>query len=320
MSRAVLLSLAGLLLLACFAASLFLLRLDERARQVRQRRLATTAPYGRAATAPPPSLSATLSAALPMASLSRALRRCIGMDPDRFGPYPLSPWLVLPAALLPSYAVRWLLHGLLGPVAWLLLPACWLLCARTVYRGSDARRTATLLKQFPDALATIVRAVRVGIPVAESIRAVARDAEEPTAGEFARLHDQISIGTPLIDALQELAGRNRMPEYRFFATALGLQSQTGGGLTETLEGLADVIRKRVALKSRGFALAAEARTSSGVLAALPVLSGLALAVLNPSYIAPLFQEGSGQNLFGGAVLWLGAGLLVMRWLIRKSLS
>ena len=64
-------------------------------------------------------------------------------------------------------------------------------------------------------------------------------------------------------------------EYRFFATALGLQSQTGGGLTETLENLADVIRKRVALKARGYALAAEARTSAGVLALLPVLAGLA---------------------------------------------
>ncbi len=319
MSRGLLLLLAGLLLAACFATSLWLLRLDERTRRVRRRRLLTTAPYGRTGSLPP-SLSASLSAALPMASLGRVARRLVGMDPDRFGRYPLSPWLVLPAALLPGCAVRWLLHGLLGPLAWLLLPACWLLCVRAVYRGSDARRTATLLKQFPDALATIVRAVRVGIPVAEAIRAVARDAAEPTAGEFARLHDQIAIGTSLTDALQELATRSRMPEYRFFATALGLQSQTGGGLTETLESLADVVRKRVALKARGYALASEARTSSGVLAALPVLTGLALAVLNPAYIAPLFREGPGQNLFGGAVLWLSLGLLAMRWLIRKSLS
>ena len=319
MSRTVLLALAGLLLLACFAASLSLLRLDERTRRMRRRRLATILPYGRA-TALPPSLSATLSAALPTAALGRFLRHAVGMDPDRLDPYRLSPWLVLPAALLPSWAVRWLLHGLLGPVSWLLLPACWLLCARAVYRGSDAKRTATLLQQFPDALASIVRAVRVGIPVAEAIRAVARDATQPTAGEFARLHDQITIGTSLTDALQELASRNRMPEYRFFATALGLQSQTGGGLTETLEGLADVVRKRVALKARGYAMAAEARTSSAVLGALPVLTGLALAVLSPAYIAPLFREGPGQELFGVAVLWLGLGLLVMRWLIRKSLS
>lgn len=320
MSRTVLLALAGLLLLACFAASLSLLRLDERTRRVRRRRLATIVPYGRAAAPQPPSLSATLSAALPMASLARQLRRGIGMDPDRLAPYRLSPWLVLPTALPPSWVVHWLMHGLLGPAAWLLVPPCWLLCVRAVYRGSDARRTATLLKQFPDALSTIVRAVRVGIPVGEAIRNVARDAMEPTAGEFARLHDQITIGTSLPDALQEMASRNRMPEYRFFATALSLQSQTGGGLTETLEGLADVVRKRVALKARGYAMASEARTSSMVLGALPVLTGLALAVMSPAYIAPLFQEGPGQQLFGGTVLWFGLGLMVMRWLIRKSLS
>jgi tight adherence protein B len=318
MSLVLLLS-AGLFLTACFAVSLMMLRLDERVRQVRSRRFATVAPYGRAEMAAAP-VSAMLSMALPVASIGRTARRCIGMDLDRPAPYPLPPWLVLPSALLPGLAVRWLLHGLLGPVAWLILPVCWIVCVRGVYRGSDAKRTGMLLKQFPDALSTIVRAVRVGIPVAEAMRAVAQDAAEPTSSEFARVHDQVTIGTPLEDALRELSARSRLPEYRFFATALSLQSQTGGGLTETLENLADVIRKRVALKARGYALASEARTSAGVLAALPVLSGLALAVLNPEYIAPLLQEGPGQNLFGIAVIWLSLGLLTMRQLIRKSLS
>jgi len=309
---------AGLLLTACFAGSLLLLRVDERLRRANGRRLAAIAPYSRSPFIIP--ALAVLPLSLPTASLGRTLRRCIGMDPSRPDPYPLSPWLVLPLAVLPGWIVRWLMHGLLGPIAWLLLPVCWIFCVRSVYRGSDAKRTATLLKQFPDALGTIARAVRVGIPIAEAMRAVARDAAEPTAGEFARVHDQVTIGTSLEEALRKLAARSRLPEYRFFATALSLQSQTGGGLTETLDSLADVIRKRVALKARGYALASEARTSSAVLASLPVLSGLALAVLNPAYIAPLLQEGPGQNLFGIAVLWLSLGLVVMRGLIRKSLS
>ncbi len=121
---------------------------------------------------------------------------------------------------------------------------------------------ATLFQQFPDALAMIVRAVRVGLPIVEAIRVVARENAEPTAREFAGLVAQTTIGVPLDDALREMAERNRLPEYRFFATALSLQSQTGGGLTETLENLADTIRKRVAAKLRGHALAAEARMSS----------------------------------------------------------
>ena len=320
MNRLALLFAAGLLLVACFAASLVLMRIDERSRRVRRRRFTLTGPYGQARIGPAIGPAFSLSTALPIASLGRRARHLIGMDPERPEPYPLSPWLVMPLALLPGWVARWLLHGLLGHLAWFAVPLCWFLGVRGIYRGSDAKRAATLLEQFPDALATIVRAVRVGIPVMEAMRAVARDAAEPTASEFTRVYDQVTIGTPLEDALQGLAARSRLPEYRFFATALSLQSQTGGGLTETLENLADVIRKRVALKARGYALASEARTSAGVLAVLPVFSGAALMVLNPGYLAPLMEEGPGQTLFGSGVLWLGSGLLVMRWLIRKSLT
>ncbi len=318
MSRIGLVLAAGVLLVACLAGSLYLLRLDERVRRLQRRQLAVVAPYGRAAAADP--AQAVRAAAAPPAAFSRRAGRIIGMDPGRPERYPLSPWVVLPLAVLPGWALQWLLHGLAGPLAVLAVPAAWLLVVRGVYRGSDAKRAATLLKQFPDALSTIVRAVRVGIPVTEAMAAVAKDAAEPTASEFGRVHDQVAIGAALEDALRDLATRSKLSEYRFFATALSLQSQTGGGLTETLENLADVIRKRVALKGRGLALAAEARTSAGVLAVLPVFAGAALAVLNPAYIAPLFIEGPGQSLLGAAVVWLGLGLLSMRWLIIKSLA
>ena len=80
-----------------------------------------------------------------------------------------------------------------------------------------------------------------------------------------------------------------MPEYRFFATALSLQNQTGGALSETLENLADVIRKRVALAAKGKALASEARTSAMVLAAMPIVTGGGLWALNPGYIGDAVQ-------------------------------
>ena len=244
----------------------------------------------------------------------------IGMDPHRRDAYPVRPVLGLPASLVPGYAAQWLMHGLLGWPAWGLCPLVALGVTRAVYRGNDAKRTAALYRQFPDALAMIVRAVRVGIPVTEALRAVAQEAAAPTSLEFGRLHDQVGVGTALDDGLREMAARNRLPEYRFFATALALQSQTGGGLTETLENLADVVRKRLALRARGYALASEARTSAGVLTALPVFAALALAVLNPDYIGTLFEAGRGQTLFGVTVAWLGTGVFVMRLMIRKSLS
>ena len=124
----------------------------------------------------------------------------------------------------------------------------------------------------------------------------------------------------LEDALREMAARNELPEYRFFATALALQSQTGGGLTEALDGLADVMRRRLALKARGQALAAEAKTSIGILASLPFVSGGALAVLNPHYIGRLFNDHGCQKVLLAAIVMLGSGLLVMRGMIRKVLA
>ncbi len=309
---------ASVLLVGFSAAAILVLYADQRARRLRERRAKVVTPYQRSEA--PVAGIARLSVAVPTAALARRVKSLAGMDPDRRDPYPLKPILVVPLSVLPGWAVQWLMHGLLGKLSWGLLPLASWFVIRSVYIGSDTKRTATLYRQFPDALATIVRGVRVGIPVSEALRAVAQDSEQPTSVEFGRLYDQVSIGTPIEDALREMAARNRLPEYRFFATALALQSQTGGGLTETLENLAEVVRKRVALKARGFALAAEARTSAGVLTVLPIFAAGALAVISPDYIGELMQEGAGQTVFGCAVLWLGLGMLAMRFMIKKSLS
>ena len=311
--------LAATIVLAGFAITSFLvLRADERGRRVTRRRRAVIEPYGPAEATV--QSKARLSIARSKTPVKSRLKRIAGMDPQRREPYPIGVVFVLPIAGLVGWIIQWLLHGLLGVVAWALVPLAAWFTVWSVYTGLDAKRSARLYRQFPDALATIVRGVRVGIPVTEAIRAVAEDADAPTSTEFRRLYDQIGVGAALEDALREMATRNQLPEYRFFATALALQSQTGGGLTETLENLADVVRKRVALKARGYALAAEARTSATILALLPVFAGGALVVMSPAYIAPLLEEGPGQTVFGSGVAWLGLGLFVMRTMIRKSLA
>ena len=313
-----LLFVASLLLVAFAFAGILLLRADKQARLQTARLDALAAPYRRADA--PLAISARLVTVLPTATLKAKAKLLIGMDPQRRDPYPLQPFVVVPLSLLPGYAAQWLMYGLLGSLAWALLPTGALAVTRAIYRGNDAKRSQTLYKQFPDALAMIVRAVRVGIPVTEALGSVADEAPPPTSLEFRRLYDQVGVGAALEDGLRDMAVRNRLPEYRFFATALALQSQTGGGLTETLENLADVIRKRLALRARGYALASEARTSAGVLTALPVFTCMALAVLNPDYIGALFEPGSGQTLLGITVAWLGGGIYVMRVMIRASLT
>jgi len=210
--------------------------------------------------------------------------------------------------------------GIFGPVAWLIMPLASIIGCRSYYAMANGKRRGLLLEQFPDALALIVRAVRVGIPVAESLRAVAREAPAPTNGEFDRLHQALAIGAPLETALRDMAMRNQLAEYSFFAAALALQAQTGGGLTDTLEGLADIIRRRIAMKARGYALSSEARTSSLVLGALPLVVGSAIWLISPDYIGLLFTDPLGRTLLGGAILSLATGMAAMRLIIRQTLS
>jgi tight adherence protein B len=263
---------------------------------------------------------ADLSSETAVGAHSSRVARLFGFDRERLDLYPVDPRVAIAGALVIALLVASVTTLLLGRVGLLAALPLWPVASRMLFGRWQRQRASTLFKQFPDALAMIVRGVRVGIPVGEAIRAVTRSNPAPTSGEFARVADQTAIGMPLDDALRTMAERTGLPEYRFFATALSLQSQTGGNLSETLEGLADVIRKRVAARDRGFALAAEARTSANVLAALPVLLFIALWFMNPAYVMTLLVGSSGHLILGATILLLCAGMGVMKMLIRASLS
>jgi tight adherence protein B len=253
-------------------------------------------------------------------SLTASAASIFGFDPTRPEQYPLSWWMVLLLTLVVAKVVQTIAASLVGPLSYLAVPVVWIFASRTIFGWSETRRKQALLRQLPDVLAMIVRSVRVGIPVMEAIRAVARETPEPTGPEFARLVDQLSIGVPMDEAILEMARRCGIPEYRFFATTISLQNQTGGTLSDTLENLADVIRKRVALAAKGKALASEARTSAMVLTALPIVTGLGQWALSPKYIAILFDDPIGHILLATAVLSLGMGIFTIRTIIGRSLS
>jgi len=254
------------------------------------------------------------------ATLATRMAQLVHYDPAHRAIHPAAPSVVMAVALIPSMTAGYFVTNFIGPFGWASGPILWVLLCRGFYGWFEDRLVATLYRQFPDALAMIVRAVRVGLPIVEAIRVVARENPEPTAREFAGLVAQTAIGVPLDQALREMAERNRLPEYRFFATALSLQSQTGGGLAETLENLADTIRKRVAAKLRGHALAAEARMSSYILGGLPLVAGAMLSAVNPGYMAVLFTDPSGRSLLLVATAMLLGGAFIMRIMIRKSLT
>jgi tight adherence protein B len=243
-----------------------------------------------------------------------------GFDVNKLEQYPLRWWVILLITLVIAKVGQSLAGGIVGNLSYAAIPVAWVMLSRNVFSWAESRRHQKLLNQFPDALAMIVRSVRVGIPVMEAMRNVARDVPAPTGPEFLRLVEQVSIGVSVEDAVMEQAVRADIPEYRFFATTICLQNQTGGTLSESLDNLADMIRKRIALVGKANALASEAKTCAVVLAALPVLTAVALWALTPSYFALLFNDPQGRSLFGSAVVSLFMGLGTIRLMIRKTLA
>jgi tight adherence protein B len=252
-------------------------------------------------------------------TVAGTLAGIFGFNLERQALYPAKWYIILACTFLVALAARYASDDLLGILSWAVLPASWVLFSRMFFNRVENKRRSALLWQFPDALAMIVRSIRVGVPVIDAVRNVSLAAPNPTSTEFNRLVEQISFGTPLDEAVTELATRTGLAEYRFFATALSLQTQTGGTLSETLENLADVIRKRAALKARGHAMTAEARTSSSILAMLPIVTGGMLYAVNPAYIMILFTDPTGKMFFSAAVISLILGMLAIRTIIKSVL-
>ena len=253
-------------------------------------------------------------------SLKDSLAGLFGFSFKRTEQYKLGwPWVIILSLIAGRLAVL-LASGVFGVFAWVLMPVGTIMVSRSLFKSMEAKRTGQLRSQFPDAIGLIVRAVRVGVPVSSALRAVSRDSLMPTASEFERLADEIAIGKALDVALRDMATRNNLPEYGFFAAALSLQAQTGGGLAETLELLADVTRKRLAMQARGHALSSEARTSSYILGALPVVASAGIYVVDPDYLSVLVTEETGRMILGLAILSLLMGMGSMRMIIRSALS
>ncbi len=255
--------------------------------------------------------------------LKQLAEKIIGVDLEQAEAYPIKWWLVPPMTLALSWVIIDIAGHPIGHRDFLFLfgwPFCWLFVTKFAFNWLNNKRNAKLLEQFPDALSSIVRCVRVGIPMAEALRTVSRDALEPTKTEFQTLADKVTIGVPLDVALRDLSTRIKLTEYQFFATALTLQARSGGGITQTLETLAEVICKRVGLKARGYALTAEARTSAMILAVLPFIAGGGIFVMQRPYMKLLFDTSSGQSCLGAAILLMGAGLGTIQYMINNVLK
>jgi tight adherence protein B len=176
------------------------------------------------------------------------------------------------------------------------------------------RRQKQFLEDMPEALDAMVRLLKAGMPVIEAINMVGHEFKGPIAEEMLAIYEAQKVGISLPDATHRSAKRMPISEMHMLATALEIQTETGSSLSEVLTNLSQLIRGRFRLKRKIQALSAEAKASASIIGALPVLVGGALYLINPTYMAPMFTEGT--HMLYGSGFWMFCGIMVMRQMIN----
>jgi tight adherence protein B len=178
------------------------------------------------------------------------------------------------------------------------------------------RRLNRFTGQFAEALDTIVRGIRSGLPLGECLNMVGREMGDPIGNEFRLVTEGQKIGLSLQEALARAVDRLPTPELRYFSIVIAIQQQTGGNLAETLAKLSDVLRARKRMRDKVQAYASEARASAYIIGSLPLVVTILLALVAPAYIGLLFTTDVGKTILAvGSVTEL-VGLLVMRRMVN----
>ncbi|MCX7561607.1 type II secretion system F family protein [Sulfitobacter sp. F26204] len=213
--------------------------------------------------------------------------------------------------LLGVYALTVLVVGI-HPLLALPVAACVVLgVLMSVLNIAQTRYKKAFAADLPEALDIFARGLRAGRPVMDSMAIVVDNSKGPILHEFTRCHDEVRMGTSLPESLDRLSLRLPLPEVTFFAVSTSLQAETGGNLIETMENLASQLRNRRQLRKKARALSSEARASATILAALPFAVALVLAVLNGSYLEPLYADPRGQVMSLAAITSVGLGVFIM---------
>jgi len=178
------------------------------------------------------------------------------------------------------------------------------------------RREKNFLKALPDAVDVIVRGIKAGLPLFESIKVVAADSPEPLRSEFLAIIETQAIGMPLGDACARLYERMPLPEANFFGIVVAIQQKSGGNLSEALGNLSKVLRDRKKMAEKIQAMSMEAKASAGIIGSLPPIVMLLVYISTPQYISILWTHPTGQLMLVGCVLWMATGIFVMKRMIN----
>ena len=187
---------------------------------------------------------------------------------------------------------------------------------RWVLKFLKKRREKAFLRALPDAVDVIVRGIKAGLPLFESIKVVAADSPEPLRSEFLTIIETQAIGMPLGEACVRLYERMPLPEANFFGIVVSIQQKSGGNLSEALGNLSKVLRDRKKMAEKIQAMSMEAKASAAIIGSLPPCVMFFVWLTTPDYISLLWTHPTGQLMLVGCVTWMSIGILVMKKMIN----
>ena len=178
------------------------------------------------------------------------------------------------------------------------------------------RRQKQFLNHFPDGVDVIVRGIKSGLPLLDSLKIIALDAQEPIKSEFKSIVETQTIGMPIGEACTKLYDRMPLPEANFFGIVISIQQKAGGNLSEALGNLSRVLRDRKKMKAKIQAMSMEAKASASIIGALPVCVGTLVWLTSPDYIELLWTTELGRFMMMGCAMWMSIGIFVMKKMIN----
>jgi tight adherence protein B len=178
------------------------------------------------------------------------------------------------------------------------------------------RRINKFNSNFPDAIELMVRGLRSGLPITETLGIVASEIHGPVGLEFRMVADKMKIGRTMEAALQDAADRLGTAEFQFFVITLAIQRETGGNLAETLSNLADVLRKRAQMKLKIRAMSSESKASAYIVGSLPFVVFILVWMINPHYMQGFFSDQRLEVAGVGGMIWMGIGAMIMAKMVN----
>lgn len=179
-----------------------------------------------------------------------------------------------------------------------------------------AKRTKKFSSLLPEALDLIVRGVRSGLPVAETMKTIAEEIAHPVGSEFQRISDQMKIGISMEEAMWVTAKRLQIPEFNFLVISMSIQQETGGNLAEILENLSHMVRRREQMRLKVKAMSSEARASAMIIGSLPFIMCALISFVNPRYMSALFVDPRGWIMIAVGLTSLLIGIFIMAKMVR----